>query len=255
MTCQVAPQDPTAGRSECSSTQGSTPRKDASRGGAPAVLQADDEGNVQAVGSVQEMAAEQPRPQPVREEQEQCTDEQEQVPSCSCSPSTGGHTPAAARRSSAQSARRSSGQSHSGLGIPPGVREGSAVGSAVQLERSIYESWSERKRYMLLCLMSCSTFLVPFSGERGRGHRGRDRGHGAEGRDGAGSRESPAGSRLQGAVSERQEGGFRGQWLQGTGGRGGTGQGKEAEEGESGQTRSSEARWESRVETGGEGKG
>jgi hypothetical protein len=30
-------------------------------------------------------------------------------------------------------------------------------------ERSIYEVWTERKRYMLLCLMSFATFLVPFS--------------------------------------------------------------------------------------------
>ncbi|GBF97583.1 hypothetical protein Rsub_10719 [Raphidocelis subcapitata] len=31
------------------------------------------------------------------------------------------------------------------------------------VERSIYEVWTERKRYMLLCLMSFATFLVPFS--------------------------------------------------------------------------------------------
>jgi hypothetical protein len=35
--------------------------------------------------------------------------------------------------------------------------------AAVYPERSIYDSWTERKRYMLLGLMSFATFLVPFS--------------------------------------------------------------------------------------------
>jgi len=36
-------------------------------------------------------------------------------------------------------------------------------GEAVVRQRSIYESWTEPKRYVLLGLMSFATFLVPFS--------------------------------------------------------------------------------------------
>jgi hypothetical protein len=39
-------------------------------------------------------------------------------------------------------------------------------GEVVQRERSIYDTWTDRKRYTLLGLMSFATFLVPFSGER-----------------------------------------------------------------------------------------
>lgn len=42
------------------------------------------------------------------------------------------------------------------------------MGEPVQRTRSIYESWTTRKRYTLLCLMSFATFLVPFSGECAR---------------------------------------------------------------------------------------
>lgn len=42
------------------------------------------------------------------------------------------------------------------------------MGSVVQRERSIYDSFTERKRYVLLGLMSFATFLVPFSGEHVR---------------------------------------------------------------------------------------
>lgn len=41
----------------------------------------------------------------------------------------------------------------------------SEVGSAVQRERSIYDTFSVRRRYALLGLMSFAAFLVPFSGE------------------------------------------------------------------------------------------
>jgi hypothetical protein len=44
-----------------------------------------------------------------------------------------------------------------------GSKGGSAGGAAAHPERSIYDVWTSRKRYMLLGLMSFATFLVPYS--------------------------------------------------------------------------------------------
>ncbi|KAI8466824.1 MAG: major facilitator superfamily domain-containing protein [Monoraphidium minutum] len=71
-----------------------------------------------------------------------------------------GADPAAPAAAGAQRAQAAAGASASGQA---GGAALGGEGPAIIEERSIYSSWSERRRHFILLLMSLSTFLVPFS--------------------------------------------------------------------------------------------